>query len=558
MTPAPVLMVQGTSSGAGKSLLAAAFCRIFTRRGLSVLPFKAQNMSNNAAVVEGGEMGRAQVLQARAAGVAPRLVMNPVLVKPMADTRSEVVVLGRSAPQVARLPWTGRREILWPVVRSSLHQLRGEADLVVVEGAGSPAEINLRQGDIVNMAVAREAGAAVLLVSDIDRGGAFASLYGTWALLDDADRRHIRGFILNRFRGDASLLAPAPAELEARTGVPVLGVVPWVPHHLPEEDAAGLGEARRGDPVPGPFPERQVVAVVRFPHISNMDDLDPLGADPGVELRWVSEAAELQGASAMVLPGTRNTPGDLAWLRERGLDTGIVQAAARGVPILGICGGYQVLGERVEDPEGIEGAPAVLRGLGLLPVRTVHRPVKETRTTIAVTVGGDGPPEGLTLPGYEIRHGETLRVPGEVTPDTAAPPAESGGAAADDAVPWLRDGERILGFRRGNVAGCTLHGVLENESFRRWWRGTWPTGAEAAEPQGGRAEPQGGGPAPPRVAGPVDAGGAAATPETRVQTSWEMRLEAELDRLADAVEAALDIDLILALARAGVSGGEAR
>jgi adenosylcobyric acid synthase len=277
--PAPTLMIQGTGSGVGKSLLTSALCRIYARRGLRVLPFKAQNMSNNAAVTAaGGEVARAQALQAQAARVEVDARMNPVLLKPLADMRSDVVVMGRSDPALSALAWHERKARLWPIVVDALASLRAEADLVVIEGAGSPAETNLRHSDIVNMAVARHAGSAVLLVADIDRGGAFAALYGTWALLEPEDRRLIRGFILNRFRGDASLIAPAPKELEGRTGVPTLGVVPFIRHCLPEEDATGLASGGAGS---------VTIAAVRLPHVANFDDLDPLAADGRLRVRWV-------------------------------------------------------------------------------------------------------------------------------------------------------------------------------------------------------------------------------------------------------------------------------
>src|SRR5690606_11242363 len=271
-------MIQGTASGVGKSLLTAALCRLTARRGIAVAPFKAQNMSNNAAVtVDGGEMGRAQWLQAVAAGLEAEVVMNPVLLKPIADTRSEVVRLGRHAAEASALPWRERKALRWPPVRDARGDLRGRFDLVVAEGAGSPAETNLRDSDIVNMEVARYAGAAVLLVADIDRGGAFASLFGTWHLMEEEDRRLFRGFILNRFRGDASLLAPAPQQLEERTGVPVLGVVPWIQHLLPEEDGGPRLEPTDGACASG----SAAIGVVRFPRASNLDDLDPLRRESG-------------------------------------------------------------------------------------------------------------------------------------------------------------------------------------------------------------------------------------------------------------------------------------
>ncbi len=343
---APTLMVQGTSSGAGKSLLVAALCRIYARRGVRVLPFKAQNMSNNAAAtVCGGEIGRAQALQARAAGVLPRPEMNPVLLKPLADTRSEVVVLGQRNAALTALPWMERKAALWETVRDALASIRADADLVLIEGAGSPAEINLP--DIVNMRVAREADAPVLLVTDIDRGGAFAHLWGTWALLPPEDRGRIRGFVLNKFRGDASLLAPAPEILRDKTGVPTLGAIPFLRLEAARRGCCLRADRGKGDGIR--------IAAVRLPHLSNFDDLDPLAAEPGVQVRWTDHPEDLQSADAIVLPGTRNTTDDLRWLWESGMGAAIRARAAAGAPVVGLCGGYQMLGSSVADPLGIEG-----------------------------------------------------------------------------------------------------------------------------------------------------------------------------------------------------------
>lgn len=481
---ARTLMVQGTSSGAGKSLLSAALCRIYARRGLRVLPFKAQNMSNNAAVTPcGGEIGRAQALQARAAGVEPRPEMNPVLLKPLADTRSEVVVLGRRVPALTALPWAERKAALWGVVRDSLAGLREEAELVVIEGAGSPAEINLP--DIVNMRVAREAGAPVLLVADIDRGGAFASLYGTWALLPEEDRLRIAGFVLNRFRGDPTLLAPAPELLRERTGVPTLGVVPFLRLDLPEEDAASVPDRGEG--------EGKVVAAVRLPHLSNFDDLDPLAGEPGVRVRWTDRPEGLAGADAVVLPGTRNTTDDLRWLWESGLAAAVRARAAAGVPVVGLCGGYQMLGLSVADPGGIEGGGEV-PGLGLLEVRTTLGGEKTVRRVVGRWTARSGPLgalEGRSVRGYEIHHGATEAGPG------AEPLVEVGGAPA--------------GAGAGAVWGCYLHGVFADDALRAAWLASLGHGA---------------------------------APRAR----WEAHVDAELDRLADAVEAALDMDAVDRLA----------
>jgi adenosylcobyric acid synthase len=324
---ARAVMVLGTTSGAGKSWLATALCRWLARRGLKVAPFKAQNMSNNARVVPGpgarlGEIGSAQYFQALAARVAPEVRMNPVLLKPERDTASQVVVLGEVRADLARVPWRERSERLWPFAREALHALMAEHDVVVIEGAGSPAEINLHASDYVNMRTAREANAACLLVTDIDRGGAFAHLYGTHQLLPAAERALLRGFVLNRFRGDASLLAPGPEQLRALTGVPTLAVLPmWRGHGLPEEDGVF-------DDAPSGSADGLRIAVVAYPRISNLDEFQPLRAMPGVRLRWARSAAELEGADWIVLPGSKHTSGDLAWLRAQGLAGAIERHAA--------------------------------------------------------------------------------------------------------------------------------------------------------------------------------------------------------------------------------------
>jgi len=475
---ARTLMIQGTSSGAGKSLLTAALCRVYARRGVRVLPFKAQNMSNNAAVTaDGDEIGRAQALQARAARVEPTTAMNPVLLKPLADTRSDVIVRGRRDPRLAEIPWRERKAALWEVVCGALAELRADAELVLIEGAGSPAEINLP--DWVNMGVAREAGAPVLLVADIDRGGAFAALYGTWALLPEEDRARIGGFVLNRFRGDASLLAPAPEILRERTGVPTLGVIPFIRLDLPDEDAASLAD--RGDGA-------LTVAAVHLPHVANFDDLDPVAAEPGVRVRWTDRPEELDGCAAIVIPGTRNTTGDLRWLWASGMGAAIRARAAAGVPVVGLCGGYQMLGRSVSDPLGLEGG-GELAGLALLDVSTELGEAKTTRLATASWVGDGvfGGLRGSTARGYEIHHGRTEAGPG--------------------AAPLLTVDGASVGTASGAVWGCYLHGIFGDDAMRAAWLGSLRAG-------------------------------------TTVARSWEAHLDRELDRLADAVEAALDMDAV--------------
>ncbi|HEY2925394.1 cobyric acid synthase [Piscinibacter sp.] len=443
---ARALMVLGTTSGAGKSWLATALCRWLARQGLKVAPFKAQNMSNNARVVPGlagglGEIGSAQYFQALAARVAPEVRMNPVLLKPERDTASQVVVLGEVRADLAQLPWRERSERLWPFAREALHGLMAEHDVVVIEGAGSPAEINLHASDYVNMRTAREANAACLLVTDIDRGGAFAHLYGTHQLLPAAERALLRGFVLNRFRGDAGLLAPGPEQLRALTGVPTLAVLPlWRGHGLPEED--GVFDDAPSGPADG-----LRIAVVTYPRISNLDEFQPLRAMPGVRLRWARSVAELDGADWIVLPGSKHTSGDLAWLRAQGMAAAIERHAAAGGAVLGICGGLQMLGEALVDPQGVDaGEPATLPGLELLPLVTHFEPPKLLRCTRARfgAVGGAWAAlSGVGFDGYEIRHGR------------------SSGAA--DVALHNAEGEPI-GWQRGSVLGLYAHGLFESDA----------------------------------------------------------------------------------------------
>jgi len=488
--PAPVLMLQGTGSGVGKSLLTAAFCRLAHRRGIAVAPFKGQNMSNNAAVTaDGGEIGRAQALQASASGVDPHVDMNPVLLKPLADTRSEVVRLGRTDRDATDLPWRERKSRLWPVVAAALGRLRDRYELVIAEGAGSPAETNLRDSDIVNMAVARHAAAHVVLIADIDRGGAFASLYGTWALLSTADRALFRGFVLNRFRGDPALLAPAPDTLRERTGVPVLAVVPWIDHNLPEED---------GGPALNAGPERApAIAVAACPRAANLDDLDPLRREPGLRLRWIRRPHDLTaltappGLAAIILPGSRNTLDDLRWMKHTGLADAIRALAKDGVPLVGLCAGYQIMGSRITDPDDIEGGGEEA-GLGVLDLATELAPAKEVRLTRA-RISRDPPrwlqdEEGESVVGYEIHHGRTR--------------------AAPALRPWLADGPRGLGHADGAHWGCYLHGAFGNDRLRAAW-------LRSLGLRGGAG-------------------------------TWHGAVDRELDRVADIVERCLDVDAVFA------------
>jgi adenosylcobyric acid synthase len=434
------LMIQGCTSHAGKSYLTAAICRILSNQGVRVAPFKAQNMSNNAGVTRDGlEMGRAQIVQAIAARVEPEARMNPVLLKPEADTRSQVVVLGKTNLELSKLPWRERKAHLWGTVQESLHSLMHDFEVVVIEGAGSPAEINLRASDIVNMSVALEVNARVLLVSDIDRGGSFAHLLGTWHCLSPDERALLGGFILNRFRGDASLLAPAPAWLEARTGVPTLGVVPMLDIPLPEEDGVSLETNTRDSRdsfVADGFVADGFVAITRLPRVSNLDEFAPLGN----LTRWVSQPSELEGANAIIIPGSKSTVADLEWLRATGLAGAISRLARQGVPVLGVCGGLQMLGTRVRDPHSIESGGDV-NGLGLLDLETTMGPEKVTTQTIAHDLETH-----TQLNGYEIHAGRTL-------------------AAESLTVTLENDSGHAVGWRHGNVRGVYVHGLLENPAY---------------------------------------------------------------------------------------------
>lgn len=453
------VMVLGTTSGAGKSWLTTALCRWYSNQGLRVAPFKAQNMSNNARVVQGlspegaqgaapwAEIGSAQYFQAIAARAQPDVRMNPVLLKPEADTRSQVVLLGQVSPTLTNMPWRGRSEHVWPHITAALDALRAQYDVIVIEGAGSPAEINLHASDIVNMRVARHVQARCLLVSDIDRGGAFAHLYGTWALLPAQEQALIHGFVLNKFRGDAALLDPAPRMLQDLTGIPTVATIPmqWR-HGLPEED--GVFDDRTL--TPGSV--HTTIAVLAYPRISNLDEFQPLKNVPGLRLLWARSPADIAGLQphdCIVLPGSKSTAADLAWLREQRLDSTIAAHAHRGGRVLGICGGLQMLGEALIDTHGIDGnAP----GLGLLPLVTTFDPVKTVqRSTLALqgVTGAWSMLDGLTVTGYEIHQGQTAQHP-------AMAQAGDTARAIAPGVAWQN--------HAGNVLGIYLHGFFEDAS----------------------------------------------------------------------------------------------
>ncbi len=482
-------MLLGTHSNAGKSLLTTAFCRILARRGVRVAPFKAQNMSNNAGVARAhdggyGEMGRAQITQAEAAGVDSHTDMNPVLLKPEADRRSQVVLNGRAVGHIEAANWLDIKRMLWDEVRAAYDRLAARFDVVVLEGAGSPAEINLKAGDIVNLRMARHANAPCLLIGDIDRGGVFAALAGTLLLLEPDERAQVHGFLINKFRGDPALLGNVTDILRDKAfGTPTLGVIPFVPDlQIAEEDAVAIEKVSRPTPsisLPSPRPllssssseqtergtggEVEVdIAAIYLPHISNFDEFDALAAEPGVRLRYVRDANALNNNAlgqphAVLLPGSKVTISDLAWLRARNLDRAILAAHERGAHVVGICGGYQMLGQSLIDPHGVEGpVGAQSPGLGLLPVATEFCRKKQThRAQLRLHnefFSGD------PVDGYEIHTGDTQRL------DGAAPLGDI-----------IRRGEQTVSLADGaqssdcRVWGTYLHGIFENDDFRRAW-----------------------------------------------------------------------------------------
>ena len=432
-------MIQGAGSNVGKSMLVAGLCRVFARQGLTVRPFKPQNMSNNAAVAAGGEIGRAQALQARAAGVAPSVHMNPVLLKPESETGSQVIVQGQRWATVKARDYARLKPDLMAPVLDSFARMKAEADIVIVEGAGSPAEVNLRSGDIANMGFARAAGVPVVLVGDIDRGGVIAQLVGTQGVIDPDDAAMIRGFLVNKFRGDPRLFDDGYQFIKDRTGWPGFGVVPWFAdaHRLPAEDAADLGGARGT----GDF----LIAVPHLSRIANFDDLDPLAQEPGVTLRMIAPGQPLPvEADLIILPGSKATIADLTFFRAQGWDIDLAAALRRGARVLGLCGGYQMLGREIADPEGIEGPSGSVAGLGLLDVATRMTADKRVTETAATHIAS-----GAAVRGYEIHIGRTDG------PDCARPLFQVAGSP-EGAV-----------RRDGRVMGSYLHGMFAADGFRR-------------------------------------------------------------------------------------------
>ena len=403
------IMIQGTMSNAGKSLLTAGLCRVFKQDGYRVAPFKSQNMALNSFITaDGGEMGRAQVVQAEAAGIAPDVCMNPILLKPTTDVGSQVIVRGVVQGNMTAMEYYRRKQEYIPAIMEAYNSLAAEYDIIVIEGAGSPAEINLKQEDIVNMGLAKLVDAPVLLVGDIDRGGVFAQLYGTIALLEVEERNRVKGTIVNKFRGDKAILEPGLKQLEQLCGVPVAGVIPYT--HVDIDDEDSLSERFNGSN------ERKLIdiAVIRLPRISNFTDFSPFERYENVSLRYVDKVADLHRPDMILLPGTKSTISDLMWLRQCGLEAAIHKAAAAGTPVFGICGGYQMLGQRVSDPDGVEAAGLTeISGLGLLDMDTVFLGEKvQTQTTGTVT-GLSGLLSGLngmTYEGYEIHMGRSEQV----------------------------------------------------------------------------------------------------------------------------------------------------
>jgi adenosylcobyric acid synthase len=523
---ARAIMVLGTASHVGKSLLAAALCRIFANDGYRVAPFKAQNMSlNSAATPDGREIGRAQAMQAEAARIAPTVQMNPLLLKPTSDTGSQVVLLGRVHGVQRAADYQQRRvDEFFPIVVEAYRSLAALYDIVVLEGAGSPAEINLRATDIVNMRMAEAADATCLLVGDIDRGGVFAALLGTLELLEPHERARVRGFAINKFRGDLALLAPGVTEIERRLGIRSLGVVPWLRDvGLDEEDSVSLDDAPRVASRTWQTPahdatRRLRVAVVAFPYLANATDFAALAAEPSVDLAYAERPEDLAQADLVVLPGTKDTLGALRWLRA-GFDAAIGAFAARGM-LLGICGGYQVLGERVADPHGLEGG-GELPGLGLLPVRTVLAREKLTRAVrvrprpralFGIDIAADGS-QGLTGSaalegsGYEIHMGETTHTgDARAFADLAC---DGGGASSDGAV-----------SPDGAIVGTYVHGLFADDALR--WAFVRAARARA------------------KLAAPARL------------VLYGAEREARFDRLAAHVRRSLDVDALLAASRPAV------
>lgn len=448
---AKAIMIQGTMSNAGKSLLAAGLCRIFKQDGYRVAPFKSQNMALNSFITEEGlEMGRAQVMQAEAAGIKPSVLMNPILLKPTNDVGSQVIVNGEVLGNMNARDYFKYKHKLIPDIMKAYNQLSAENDIIVIEGAGSPAEINLKQEDIVNMGMAKMAKAPVLLVGDIDRGGVFAQLIGTVMLLEEDEKAMVKGLIINKFRGDKTILDPGVEMLEEKSGIPVVGVAPYLNIEVEDEDS--LTERFDGSQEVGVID----IAVIRVPRISNFTDFNPFESMPGVSLRYVKRVNELKDPDMIILPGTKNTMEDLQWLRESGMEAAILKQASRGKVIFGVCGGYQMLGETLADPDGVE-AGGSMKGMGLLPMDTVFEHEK-TRTRVSGSfekIEGDLEElSGAVLEGYEIHMGVSR------LKDGALPLTDIRDHAA------THEG-KMDGAYSKNVYGTYVHGVFDKEEVAK-------------------------------------------------------------------------------------------
>jgi adenosylcobyric acid synthase len=480
----PALMIQATGSNAGKSTIVAGLARALVRRGLKVVPFKPQNMSNNAAVaVDGGEIGRAQAVQARAARLQPSVHMNPVLLKPETDTGAQVIVQGKRWGTLRAKNYLEKKAALLPAVLESFSLLADQADIVLVEGAGSPAEINLRAGDIANMGFAAAANIPVVLAGDIDRGGVIAALAGTHLVLEPEERARIQGFIVNKFRGDPALFYNGLAAITRLTGWPSLGVLPWLPQaaFLPAEDAVDLDRTHVSSAT-------RIIAVPVLARIANFDDLDPLGMEPGVKLVFVRPGEPIPGnADVVILPGSKSTIGDLAFLRAQGWDIDIKAHVRRGGHVLGLCGGYQMLGRTIADPDGIDGAPGTVDGLGLLDIATLMSSDKST-----TLVSGTHVATGAAIEGYEIHLGRS--------------------EGSDCVRPLLMIDGRPDGAASidGRVQGTYVHGLFTGDAFRKAWLANLGIASALA---------------------------------------YDAQIEAALDALADHCETHLDIGRMLAIAR---------
>ncbi|MBY4038308.1 cobyric acid synthase [Rhodococcus fascians] len=495
------LLVAGTTSDAGKSVLVAGLCRMLARRGVRVAPFKAQNMSNNSVVtLDGGEIGRAQAMQAAACGLEPSVRFNPVLLKPGSDRTSQLVVRGRAVAQVSASNYIEHRQALRHVVADELSSLRAEFDVVICEGAGSPAEINLRATDLANMGLARAASLPVIVVGDIDRGGVLAHLFGTVAVLSPEDQALVAGFVINKFRGDPALLAPGLDQLRTLTGRPTYGVVPFADGlWMDAEDSLGtVPDAPVGRPRPPLGSQWLRVAAVRLPRISNTTDVEALACEPGVSVHWVTEPSRLEDADLVVVPGSKSTVSDLEWLRRSGLARALSERAAAGRPILGICGGYQMLGRTISD--SVESGVGTVEGLGLLDLD-----IEFAAEKVLVQVSGRSVVFGSDLVrGYEIHHGRVVRNDDDALLTTA-------GGVGEGSV-------------RGGVVGTHWHGLLESDDFRRSFL-AW-------------------------VAGKAGRAGF----EVASDTSVAALREQQLDLLADLVDSNIDIDAVLDLIENGVDG----